>query len=179
MDKSLDTSDAPQLIITIRMSVQAYTAAEQTLTVLRLIGRARWEDIYEAFKGFISTADMPRKKSPPITVYEDSDMIDSKNVFIAQWRNDETLPKFNSYHFVIHLEVRCAKLFQLRIFGIQWQKSQTPLQQRHCNVGFQTISRGYRSEYSDLISYMKVKWYGTGTVPESFINVTDKVRALH
>lgn len=112
-DESTDLSDIVQLAVMVEMVFSNFTVEEDLLKILHVKGRTTDEDIYNTFKTYTKSIDMPFHKLSAITTYTAPAMVGIINGFIALCKKDYSFPNFMSYHWVTHHEVLCSKILPL------------------------------------------------------------------
>ena len=106
-DESTDFTYTAQLCIFIRMVFDDMSTREKLLTILPMKGHL---DIYNLFKSFISRTHFPIYKLVKIITDWAPSMIGKHVGFETLCKNDEEIPNFYSYHYIIHHQALCSKV---------------------------------------------------------------------
>uniref|UniRef100_A0A096LSC7 DUF4371 domain-containing protein n=1 Tax=Poecilia formosa TaxID=48698 RepID=A0A096LSC7_POEFO len=101
LDESV--SDTAQMCIFIRKNLFTDIASNREVS-------SRGEDIFQSFKNFTEKTQLPVYKLMSITTDGAPAMIGCLNGFIVKCRQDGAFPDFLSYHCIIHQQVLCAKM---------------------------------------------------------------------
>ncbi|XP_034956211.1 general transcription factor II-I repeat domain-containing protein 2 [Zootoca vivipara] len=113
LDDSTYMIDTSQLIVIVRMVFGDLSVKEELLKILPLKGTGG-EDLFQTFRKYAKEINLPLHKLSSITTNGTLAMVDCINRFIAHYKKDASLPKFVSYHCIIHQEALCAEILQVK-----------------------------------------------------------------
>ena len=112
-DESTDIVDTAQLAVFVRMVFEDFETKEELVQVMPLSGRTTGNDIFLAFKNLIKSENIPVNKLVGITTDGAPAMVGVEKGFIALCRKDSDIPKFVSYHCIIHQQSLCGKFLSM------------------------------------------------------------------
>ena len=112
-DESTDIVDTAQLAVFVRMVFEDFETKEELVQVMPLSGRTTGNDIFLAFKNLIKSENIPVNKLVDITTDGAPAMVGVEKGFIALCRKDSDIPKFVSYHCIIHQQSLCGKFLSM------------------------------------------------------------------
>lgn len=178
LDESTDAIDISQLIVFIRMVFKDFSTKEEMLSIIPLKGKTRGEDIFCSFKKFIQDIQLPLFKLASITTDGAPALTGCRSGFIALCRNDEDFPDFLQYHCIIHQQVLCAKILNMKdIMDIAFKISNSirakSLQRRLFKL---QIEESDNEVPSELLMHTDVRWLSRGKFLQRFRDLIDEIR---
>ena len=177
LDESTDVSDTAQLCIFIRMVFTDMTAKEKLLTILSLKEHTRGENIFKSFKNFIEKTQFPVCKLMSITTDGAPAMVGHSNGFIAKCREDDDFPDFLNYHCIIHQQVLCAKILNMKeIMDVATKIS--------CSIRARSLQRRLfhahlekaDCDHLELLLHTDVRWLSWGKFLQRFRELLPEIK---
>lgn len=178
IDESTDAVDVSQMIIFIRMVLNDFSTKEEMLTIIPLKGKTRGEDLFSKFKNYIEKVQLPLYKLVSITTDGAPAFTGCRNGFIALCKNDEDFPDFLQYHCIIHQQVLCAKVLNMKeIVDVAFKISNSirakSLQRRLFKL---QIEESDNDVHSELLMHTDVRWLSRGNFLQRFRELIDEIR---
>jgi len=178
LDESTDVCDIAQLCVWARFPKEE-TFREEVLCLLPLAGQTRGLDVLNALLDFFSEHDLTWSKLASVCTDGAPNMRGKENGLIGLMRKREDMPKFASFHCIIHQEALVAKLknaemqsvMQLVVKVVNFIVSRA-LNHRQ----FRALLNEYNTEYGDLLMHSEVRWLSRGRVLERFLNLLPQIR---
>ena len=90
------------------------TAKEDLFCMLPVKGHTQGEDTFQAFMNFANKTKLPLIKIIFITTDGAPAMVGSSNGFIALCKQNNSFPNFIHYHCIIHQEILCGKVLNMK-----------------------------------------------------------------
>lgn len=178
-DESTDISDTAQLAVMVRMVFSNFTVKEELLQILPMKGQTRGEDIYNTFRTYAKSINMPLHKLSAITTDGAPAMVGKNKGFIALCKKDESFSNFMSYHCIIHQEALCCKILPFEhvmkiVTKIINSIRAAPLQHRL----FKALLEDTEDKEHDLILHTEVRWLSKGKVLTRFVNLIEEIKTF-
>lgn len=178
-DESTDISDTAQLAVMVRMVFSNFTVKEDMLQILPMKGQTRGEDIYNTFRTYAKSINMPLHKLSAITTDGAPAMVGKNKGFIALCKKDESFSNFMSYHCIIHQEALCSKILPFEhvmkiVTKIINSIRAAPLQHRL----FKALLENTEDKEHDLILHTEVRWLSKGKVLTRFVNLIEEIKTF-
>ena len=166
-DESTDSMDIAQLRVFIRMVFENMTAKEELHCMLALKGHTRDEDTFQAFMNFANKTNLPFVKLIFITTDGAPAMVGSSNGFITLCKRNNSFSNFIHYHCIIHQEVLCGKVLNMKeIMDIAMKIV--------CSIRARSLQRRLfrahleEAEHTDLLLHTDERWLSRGRFLERF-----------
>lgn len=180
-DESTDISDTAQLAVMVRMVFSNFTVKEDLLTILPMKGQTRGEDIYNIFRTYANSINMPLHKLSAITTDGAPAMVGKNKGFIAFCEKDESFPRFLAYHCIIHQEALCCKILPFDhvmkiVTNIINSIRAAPLQHRLFIALVEDTDT--EDKVHDLILHTEVRWLSKGRVLARFVKFIEKIKTF-
>lgn len=178
-DESTDISDTAQLAVMVRMVFSNFTVKEDMLQILPMKGQTRGEDIYNTFKTYAKSINMPLHKLSAITTDGAPAMMGKNKGFIALCMKDDSFSNFMSYHCIIHQEALCCKILPFEhvmkiVTKIINSIRAAPLQHRL----FKALLEDTEDKEHDLILHTEVRWLSKGKVLTRFVSLIEEIKTF-
>lgn len=169
LDESTDVVDTAQLAVFVRMVFEDFETKEELVKVVPLTGHTTGNDIFLAFKKLIECENIPMKKVVGLTTDGAPAMVGVENGFIALCRKDSDIPKFVSYHCIIHQQSLCGKFLSMNnvmktVVKVVNNIRAHALQRRL----FRELTEELECQYGDLLLHTEVRWLSRGRVLQRF-----------
>lgn len=169
LDESTDIVDTAQLAVFVRMVFEDFETKEELVKVVPLTGHTTGNDIFLAFKKLIECENIPMKKVVGLTTEGAPAMVGVENGFIALCRKDSDIPKFVSYHCIIHQQSLCGKFLSMNnvmktVVKVVNNIRAHALQRRL----FRELTEELECQYGDLLLHTEVRWLSRGRVLQRF-----------
>lgn len=169
LDESTDVVDTAQLAVFVRMVFENFETKEELLKVVPLTGQTTGKDIFFAFKKIIESENIPVKKLVGLAYNGAPVMVGVYKGFIALCRKDSDMPKFASYHSIIHQQALCGQFLSLNnvtktVVKVVNKIRAHALQRRM----FRELTEELQCQYGDLLLHTEVRWLSRGRVLQRF-----------
>lgn len=169
LDESTDIVDTAQLAVFVRMVFEDFKTKEELVKVVPLTGHTTGNDIFLAFKKLIECENIPMKKVVGLATDGAPAMVGLQNGFISLCRKDSDIPKFVSYHCIIHQQSLCGKFLSMNnvmktVVKIVNNIRAHALQRRL----FRELTEELECQYGDLLLHTEVRWLSRGRVLQRF-----------
>ena len=178
-DESTDISDTAQLAVMVRMVFSNFTVKEDMLQILPMKGQTRDEDIYNTFRTYAKSINMPLHKLSVITTDGAPAMVGKNKGFIALCKKDESFSNFMFYHCIIHQEALCCKILPFEhvmkiVTKIINSIRAAPLQHRL----FKALLEDTEDKEHDLILHTEIRWLNKGKVLTGFLSLIEEIKTF-
>lgn len=176
-DESTDVTDTAQLCVFIRLVFSDMSAKEELLTMLALKESTRGEDIYTAFMSYVNETELPIYKLLCITTDGAPSMTGNKNGFVALCRANDDFPSFFAFHCIIHQQVLCSKILNIKdvmsiVTKIVNSIRARSLQRRLFKA---QLEASEAADHTDLLLYTDVRWLSRGKFLERFLELLPEI----
>ncbi|XP_053221557.1 zinc finger BED domain-containing protein 5-like isoform X1 [Podarcis raffonei] len=175
-NESTDITDPSQMAVVARMVLSDLSVIEELLRILPLKGKTRGENIFQTFKDFAMEINLPLHKLSSITTDEGA-ATGCIGGFIAQCQQDESFPKFVSYHCIIHQEALCAKVLRFKHIMDVVKKiinSIRAVSSKHRL--YKALLEDVDAEHNDLLLHTEGRWLSKGKVLARFLNLIEEIK---
>ncbi|XP_033019564.1 general transcription factor II-I repeat domain-containing protein 2-like [Lacerta agilis] len=175
LDELTYMTDTSQLIVIVRMVFGDLSEKEELLKILPLKGTGG-EDLFQTFRKYAKEINLPLYKLSSITTNGTLAMVDCINMLISHYRKDASLPKFVSYHCIIHQEALCAEVLQFKhIMDITTEIINAIQTVCHSDKLFKALVEDLDAEYNDHLLYTEGGWL-SGKVLVKFLNLIEDIK---
>ena len=163
----------------MRMVFENITAKEDLLCMLSLKGHTWGEDTFQAFMNFANKTKLSLVKLISITTNGAPAMVGSSNGFIALCKQNNYFPNFIHYHCIIHQEVLCGKVLNMKeIMDIPMKIA--------CSIRARSLQRRLlrahleeaEAEHTDLLLHTDVRWLSRGRFLKRFRELLPEIKEI-
>ncbi|XP_056138883.1 general transcription factor II-I repeat domain-containing protein 2-like [Lampris incognitus] len=178
-DESVDSSDAAQLAVFIRMVFDDFSTKQEFLTLLPLKTTTRGVDVYHAVKDYFVEEKILIEKLVSVTTDGAPAMTGRHSGSIAHCNADPDFPKFLNYHCIIQQQAICAKVME---FGhvmapvVKIINSIRAKAKQHRS--FKLLLEECSAEYGDLLLHTEVRWLSRGKILQRFLSLLGEIKAF-